>query len=238
MQYCDIVSATFLERLNRFIAKVLHNGEEKMVHVKNTGRCRELLIPGATVYLEDFTTRMGERKLAYSLIAVEKSCPDGSRLLVNMDSQAPNQVVKEALQEGKLSLPGFGRWTVIRPEVRCGEARLDFYVQDEGGKEAYIEVKGVTLESERLASFPDAPTLRGIKHLYRLAELAQKGSSAYVLFVVQMEGMKCFSPNEERHPAFAQALREVKDKGVGVLVYGCSVTKDSLCLADPIPVRL
>lgn len=237
MEYKPICEARFLRRPNRFVADVLLDGREERVHVKNTGRCGELLVPDAKVYLQDFGGHMGSRKLRYSLIAVEKQRQRDS-LLVNMDSQAPNQVVKEALTEGRLSLPDMGTLCKIRPEATCGDSRLDFHLRDETGREAYMEVKGVTLEQDGFASFPDAPTLRGIKHLRELAELAKKGMGAYVLFVVQMEGMTAFGPNEERHPAFAQALREAAKAGVCVLAYDCQVTADTLTLSQPVPVRL
>ncbi len=237
MKYERICEARFLRRPNRFVADVLLDGREVRVHVKNTGRCGELLVPNAKVYLQDFEGCMGSRKLRYSLIAVEKQ-READRLLVNMDAQAPNQVVKEALKAGRLSLPNMGKLMQIRPEAVCGASRLDFYLRDEAGREAYMEVKGVTLEQDGLASFPDAPTLRGIKHLRELSELAQKGMGAYVLFVLQMEKMTAFTPNVQRHPAFAQALREAAEAGVSVLAYDCQVTADTLTLSQPVPVRL
>lgn len=237
MEYQHICEARFLRRPNRFVADVLIDGREERVHVKNTGRCGELLVPNAKVYLQDFSTCMGSRKMRYSLIAVEKQ-REGDCLLVNMDAQAPNQVVKEALTEGRLRLPNMGSLVQIRPEAVYGASRLDFYLKDEVGREAYMEVKGVTLEQDGLASFPDAPTLRGIKHLRELSELAQKGVGAYALFVLQMEKMTVFTPNEQRHPAFAQALREAADAGVCVLAYDCRVTADTLELNKPVPVCL
>lgn len=237
MEYKPICEARFLRRPNRFVADVWLDGREERVHVKNTGRCGELLIPNAKVYLQDFDGHMGNRKMRYSLIAVEKQ-RDTDVLLVNMDAQAPNQVVKEALTEGRLLLPGMGTLTNIRPEAVCGSSRLDFYLQDEDGREAYMEVKGVTLEQDGLASFPDAPTLRGIKHLRELSELAKQGIGAYVLFVVQMEKMLAFSPNAQRHPAFAQALRDAAEAGVCVLAFDCRVTADTLTLSQPVPVQL
>ncbi len=237
MKYEHIFEARFLRRPNRFVADVLIDGREERVHVKNTGRCGELLVPNAKVYLQDFDGNMGSRKMRYSLIVVEKQ-REGDCLLVNMDAQAPNQVVKDALTEGRLRLPDMGKLVQIRPEAVYGASRLDFYLKDEAGREAYMEVKGVTLEQDGLASFPDAPTLRGIKHLRELSELAQKGMGAYVLFVLQMEKMTVFTPNAQRHPAFAQALREAAEAGVCVLAYDCRVTADTLELHKPIPVSL
>lgn len=155
-----------------------------------------------------------------------------------MDAQAPNQVTKEALLSGALSLPRMGRLEIVKPETVCGNSRLDFFVRDEAGQEGYLEVKGVTLEHDGVASFPDAPTERGIKHLWELSELAGQGVRAYVLFVVQMEQMHVFRPNAERHPAFAEALREAVSRGVTALAYDCLVTPNTLALHAPVPIRL
>ena len=197
----------FISRPNRFIAEVKLNQSEEItrVHVKNTGRCRELLQPGSTVFLEDFTHRMGTRKMAYSLIGVEKMLPDGQTLMVNMDSQAPNKVTAEALASGKIILPGMGKLTVIRGEKTYGDSRFDFYVEDEDGRKGFIEVKGVTLEEDGLVKFPDAPTERGVKHLHELMKARAEGYMAYALFIVQMEGMHLFMPNDDTHPAFGDA---------------------------------
>ena len=238
MIYTNIRPAVFLERPNRFIARVCLNGTETTVHVKNTGRCGELLLPGTRVYLEDFSDRMGSRKLAYSLIAVEKQRENAPPLLVNMDAQAPNQVTKEALLSGRLSLPGLGRLETVKPEAVFGSSRLDFFVRDEAGQEGYLEVKGVTLEHGGAASFPDAPTERGIKHLRELTELAARGFRSYVLFVIQMGQMHVFRPNAERHPAFAESLRDAVDCGVTALAYDCLVTQNTLVLHAPVPIRL
>ncbi len=233
MKYENIVPARFLSRPNRFVAKVLLEGEEKSVHVKNTGRCRELLTPNAEVYLEDSTSRQGKRKLLYDLVAVRK----GS-LLINMDSQAPNKVVKEALCNGSLSLPSLGRITEVRPETTYGSSRFDFYVKDEDGREGFIEVKGVTLEENGIAAFPDAPTERGTKHINELIKAREEGYFACVLFVVQMEGIRCVKPNDETHRAFGDALRTASEKGVCVLAFECTVTPDSLEITRKIPVSL
>lgn len=236
MRYKKIVKGKFISRPNRFVAVVEINGKECHTHVKNTGRCRELLVEGATVYLENFTEDINNRKYAYSLIAVEKRLDDNVRL-INMDSQAPNKVVKEALENGSLRLPGLSSLTKIKPEAVYGKSRLDFYVCDENGREGYIEVKGVTLESNSVASFPDAPTERGIKHLNELSALAKAGINSYALFIIQMENISFFTANEERHYAFAEALRSAKNKGVHVLAYDCKVSKDSLTLNNPIEIK-
>lgn len=240
MKYEKIIRGKFLARPNRFIAEVKleYNGEITKAHVKNTGRCRELLQPGAVVYLEDFTERMGSRKMSYSLIGVEKVRPDRSVLMVNMDSQAPNKVTAEALQSGAVILPGMGKLTLIRGEKTYGQSRFDFYVEDESGQKGFIEVKGVTLEEKGLVRFPDAPTERGVKHINELVKARMEGYRAYVLFIVQMEGMDVFMPNDDTHKAFGDALRAAAAAGVEVLAYQCRVTHDTLTAADPLMVQL
>ncbi|MCI8608986.1 MAG: DNA/RNA nuclease SfsA [Firmicutes bacterium] len=240
MVYERIIKGQFIARPNRFIAEVkLDDREEQTVraHVKNTGRCRELLVPGATVYLEDFREQMGSRKLAFSLIGVEKQMADGN-LMVNMDSQAPNKVTGEGLKSGALILPGMDRLAEIRPETTYGNSRFDFYVKDEIGQQAFIEVKGVTLENHGVVRFPDAPTERGVKHVEELIRACHDGYRAYVLFVIQMEGMKEFRPNDETHKAFGDALREARRQGVEILAWECKATPNSLQLARPVPVNL
>lgn len=230
MKYSNCIQATFISRPNRFIAYCKIEGEEVKVHVKNTGRCKELLIPGVTVYLEHSDNP--NRKTAYSLIAVQK----GSRL-INMDSQAPNKVVYEALQSGALSLPGLeGEITLIQPEKTYKESRFDVYIETTS-ECVFVEVKGVTLEEEGIVRFPDAPTERGKKHLYELMDAAQKGYKAYVVFVVQMKDVLYFTPNHITHKAFADAVTEVSRKGVQILAYDCQVTPDTLVLDCPVPVR-
>ncbi len=233
MKYQSIVKAEFISRPNRFVAHALLDGEEVTVHVKNTGRCRELLVPGAEIYLEDFSKRQGKRKLLYDLIAVRKN-----GLLINMDSQAPNKVAKEALERRTLILPGLSELAVIKPETTWGDSRFDFYIKDIDGREGFMEVKGVTLEADGIASFPDAPTERGIKHLNELIRASREGFYACVLFVVQMEGMKCMTPNDERHPAFGEALRNAAENGVDIMAFECSVTPDSLDITRSVPVDL
>ena len=240
MKYEKIIKGQFIARPNRFVAEVKLNDSREVtrVHVKNTGRCRELLPEGAVVYLEDFTQRMGSRKMAYSLVGVEKVLPDGNVLMVNMDSQAPNKVTAEALASGQIILPEMGKLSLIRGEKNYGDSRFDFYVEDETGRKAFIEVKGVTLEDDGAVRFPDAPTERGVKHLHELMKAKEDGYGAYAIFIVQMEGMRYFAPNDETHPAFGDALREADEAGVCVLAYQCHVTEDSLTVTEPLPVKL
>ncbi len=230
MRYKDIISGIFLKRPNRFIAHVMVDGREEIAHVKNTGRCRELLIPGVTVYLQQHDNP--KRKTRFSLIAVEKG-----ELLVNMDSQAPNKVMLEALSNG-LSLPGLMEpLTKIQSESVYGLSLIHFYVEARD-KEAYIEVKGVTLEDGGVAKFPDAPTERGVKHIRELIEAANTGFLAYIIFVVQMKGITYMTANDETHEAFGEALREAHKAGVTVIAYDCLVTPDNLQIDQVIPVIL
>lgn len=226
MRYNAIEKGRFLSRPNRFIAHVELEGRAEVCHVKNTGRCRELLVPGAAVYLE----RSGNpaRKTKYDLIAVEKG-----GLLINMDAQAPNRAFGEWAAAGKF-LPGL---TVIRPEFTWEDSRFDFMLEDGQGK-IFVEVKGVTLEEDGEVRFPDAPTERGVKHLRGLRRAVEQGYRAAVFFVVQMKGPVRFRPNDETHPAFGAALREAAENGVGVYAYDCRVTPDSLELDAPVPVAL
>lgn len=228
MKYERIAEAVFLERPNRFVARVLLDGREETVHVKNTGRCRELLLPGeATVYLEDCGEREN-RKTRYSLVAVRK----GERI-VNMDSQAPNRVAAEWLRAG-----GLGELSLIAPERTFGKSRFDFYYERESGAAGYLEVKGVTLEENGVVRFPDAPTERGVKHLEELIQAKKEGYEAAVLFVIQMEHVKYFAPNWQTHQAFGEALCRAEAAGVKILAYDCRVAADSLVLAEAVPVCL
>jgi sugar fermentation stimulation protein A len=228
MKYPNIIHGIFLSRPNRFIAHVMVNGREEIAHVKNTGRCRELLIPGATVFLQRHDNP--SRKTRFSLIAVEK----GS-MLVNIDSQAPNKVLLEALTAG-LQLPGLEQQTdLIKPESVYGDSRFDFYVQA-GHQKAYIEVKGVTLEHDGIASFPDAPTERGVKHIRELIKATENGYMAYVVFILQMKGMRWVRPNDETHAAFGDALRDAKKAGVHIIAYDCYIAPDEMRFDEPVPV--
>lgn len=227
MQYPSVVKAQFVARPNRFVARVLLDGSPRTVHVKNTGRCRELLAPEAPVYLTPAQNPL--RKTPYDLIAVEKG-----PLLVNLDAQAPNVVFGEWARAGQFR-PGL---RLLRPETVWGNSRFDFYWEDEGGCKGFVEVKGVTLEENGHARFPDAPTLRGVKHLEELTRCRVEGYEAAVCFVLQMGGMVDFAPNDATHPAFGDALRRAAAGGVTVLAMDCAVTPDSLRLDRPVPVRL
>ena len=225
LRYEHMVSGVFLRRPNRFIAHVRIDGKEQIVHVKNTGRCRELLPEGARVWCQHFDS--ASRKTAYDLIAVQK----GKRL-INMDSQAPNNAAAEWLRSG-----GLGQLENLRSEVTHGDSRFDFaFTKD--GKACFLEVKGCTLETDGICAFPDAPTERGAKHLRHLTELAKNGCGAYVLFVIQMEDVVCIHPNDATDPAFGKALREAAAAGVEVLAMDCAVTPDSMVIRDPVPVQL
>ena len=225
MRYQTMVPGIFLSRPNRFIAHIEINGKEEICHVKNTGRCRELLPAGAKVWCLDAASPT--RKTRYDLICVEK----GQRL-INMDSQAPNAAVREFLESG-----GLGNITDLRSEYTKGGSRFDFaFVKD--GRQCFLEVKGVTLETDGICAFPDAPTQRGAKHLKELTALAKEGYGAYVLFVIQMSDVVCLHPNDTTDPAFGAALREGAVNGVQVLAYDCLVTPDSMALRLAVPVKL
>ncbi|MCL2865185.1 MAG: DNA/RNA nuclease SfsA [Lachnospiraceae bacterium] len=226
MIYNKVKQARFVARPNRFIAHVLIDGKQEVVHVKNTGRCRELLLPDAEVYVDESDNL--NRKTKWDLIGVRKG-----DMLINMDSNAPNKVVHEWLLAGKL----FHNVTYIKPESKYKNSRFDFYVEAEGRK-IYIEVKGVTLEEERVAKFPDAPSERAIKHLNELAEAMEAGYEAYVILVIQMKGVDYFTPNQATHPAFGEVLKETRDKGAKVLAYDCLVTENSLELDCEVKVIL
>lgn len=228
MRYGNIKKGTFLARPNRFLAHVDLDGEEVVCHVKNTGRCQELLIPGETkVFIEDHGTD-SKRKTRYSLIGVKKG-----DLMINMDSQAPNKVVKEWIQDGGF-LPGI---TLIKPEKKYGDSRFDFYLE-QGEKKIFMEVKGVTLEEDGVAMFPDAPTERGVKHIKELIDCKKNGYDTYIVFVVQMAGMKVFVPNERTQPEFGKVLREAERNGVRIIVKDCKVTEDELTITGTIPYEL
>ena len=226
MRYESISRARFLRRPNRFIAYIEHEGEEKVCHVKNTGRCRELLVPGADILVQRAANPM--RKTAFDLISVYK----GERL-INMDAAAPNVVFGEFLREGGL---GFVP-ELVRPEYSHGDSRFDFYFE-KGERRGFVEVKGVTLEDDGIVRFPDAPTERGIKHLRGLMDCVRQGFEAYAVFVVQMAGVSFFEANRQTHPQFADALAEAGKAGVRVLAFECEVGFDSLRITKQVPVRL
>ena len=225
MQYNDMVKGRFLSRPNRFIAHVEISGKEEICHVKNTGRCKELLPAGATVWCQEFDSPT--RKTKFDLITVQK----GNRL-INMDSQAPNAAAKEWLAGG-----GLGEIENLRCEVFHGDSRFDFaFMKD--GKECFLEVKGVTLENDGVCAFPDAPTQRGAKHLKGLTQAVKDGYGGYVLFVIQMSDVKYLHPNDQTDPNFAEALREAAKAGVTVLAADCAVTRDSMTIRIPVLVKL
>lgn len=225
MQYGNMKPGVFLNRPNRFIAQVEIDGTIETCHVKNTGRCRELLRPGCRVWCLDAAS--AQRKTRYDLIAVEK----GERL-INMDSQAPNAVAGEWLRAG-----GLGEVEGLRPESKYGDSRFDFSFT-KAGKPCFLEVKGVTLETDSVCAFPDAPTVRGVKHLRELTKLAQEGYGAYILFVVQMDNVAYLQPNDTTDPAFGQALRQAKEAGVTILAMDCAVTPQTMTIGKPVQVRL
>ena len=225
MHYANMLTGTFLARPNRFIAHVEIDGQTEIVHVKNTGRCRELLPAGARVWCQKSDNP--NRKTKYDLITVQK----GQRL-INMDSQAPNIAAKEWLLAG-----GLGKLASLRPETKHGDSRFDFSFTREG-KTCYLEVKGVTLETDGICAFPDAPTERGAKHLRGLTQAVREGCGGFVLFVIQMAEVKHLHPNDATDPEFGKALREAAATGVEVLAVDCHVTEDSMVIRDFVPVVL
>ncbi len=229
--YKNVVKASFKERKNRFIGYVELNDEIAEVHIKNTGRCKELLLPNATVFLS--ISDNPERKTKYDLIAVEKQISDNKTLLINMDSQAPNCAVKEWLLTGNLFEDG----SKIFSEVKKGNSRFDFYAES-GNRKTFIEVKGVTLEKDGIALFPDAPTERGVKHINELIECVKEGYEAYIIFVIQMKGIKFFKPNEDMHKEFADTLRNAYRNGVKVLAVDCVIGLNSMKIDSFVPVCL
>ncbi len=224
MKYDNIVKGEFVDRPNRFIANVIINGKTEVCHVKNTGRCKELLIKGATVYLQK--SNNPNRKTKYDLIAVQK----GARL-INMDSQIVNYVALEYLPQI------FDNIIYVKPECKYGNSRFDIYVETETDK-IFIEVKGVTLEFDGVVRFPDAPTERGVKHLKELQKAITEGYKAFVMFVVQMDNVQYFEPNRITHPEFADILKEASENGVEILAYQCDVTPESITIKNKILVKI
>ena len=228
MKYENIVTGIFRERPNRFIAMVEIDGKIEVCHVKNTGRCKELLVPNATVYLEK--SNNPARKTAFDLIGVNKG-----DTYINMDSQAPNKMAYEWLKKQE--------WDYIKPEYRYGNSRLDFYMErrdseDHLVQKAFMEVKGVTLETGGVARFPDAPTERGVKHIEELIKIAQEGYEAYILFVIQMKGIRHFEPNDDTHPAFGEALRKAREAGVKILAFDCEAKPGTVFIDSSVEVKL
>ena len=226
MHYENMEPAVFISRPNRFVAYVEQAGKQEICHVKNTGRCRELLIPGAELYVQ--RSDNPARKTALDLISVKKGAQ-----WVNMDSQAPNKAVAEWLKNGGLGT----KEILVRPEYKYENYRFDFYLETEGRK-AFMEVKGVTLEEDGTARFPDAPTERGVKHIRELMRCLDDGYEAYILFVIQMKGVHAFEPNDRTHPAFGETLREAAGKGVRILAYDCLVKPDEMTIDQRIEVHL
>lgn len=226
MKYKNMKMGRFIDRPNRFIANIEIDGEIETCHVKNTGRCKELLIPNASVIVSE--GMQPGRKTKYDLISVFK----GDRL-INIDSQSPNKIVLEWLQKGNL----FKDVHFIKPEAKYKNSRFDFYVETKHER-IFIEVKGATLEENGVVMFPDAPTERGVKHINELVDCINNGYKAYVIFVVQMKDVLYFMPNDDMHKEFGQALRLAKEQGVEILAFDCFVTEDSIEICDQVEVRL
>lgn len=225
MEYTNIQKAKFISRPNRFIANVEVDGNVYEAHVKNTGRCKELLVQGADVYLQEAKAK--NRRTKYDLISVYKE-----DRLINIDSQAPNKVFEQWVTQNKM----FGD-SIIKSEVVYQNSRFDFYIETEDRK-IFVEVKGVTLEDEGVVSFPDAPTQRGVKHINELVKSVEEGYEAYVVFIIQMDKVKYFTPNDNTHKEFGDTLRFASSKGVNVLALDCQVTKNSISAKAYVEVRL
>lgn len=226
MKYNNLRHGVFISRPNRFIANVKINGKVEICHVKNTGRCRELLTNRARVIVQESDSP--DRKTRFDLINVYKGDS-----LINMDSQAPNKIFAEWAPKSGI----FGSITLLRPETRFGNSRFDFYIEADG-RQAFVEVKGVTLEEDGIVRFPDAPTERGVKHVRELMECINEGYDAYVVFIVQMKDVRYFEPNWNTHREFGEALREAAANGVRVLAVDCEVTEDTIEARDLVEVRL
>lgn len=224
MKYSNVYKGTFIERPNRFIAICEIDGKEEVCHVKNTGRCRELLVKGATVYLEKSPNP--NRKTQFDLIAVEKN-----DRLINMDSQIPNYVVVESIKKI------FADVIFVKQEYKYGNSRFDIYIETKTEK-VFVEVKGVTLEEDGVVRFPDAPTERGIKHLKELQKAVTEGYGACVVFLVQMQDVKYFEPNYETHPQFASELKKAHENGVEIFVYDSVVTSDEIIMNKKVEIKM
>ncbi len=231
MRYKNITKGIFIRRPNRFIAEVKIDEKIHTVHVKNTGRCKEILKEGTTVFL----TRSSNpnRKTEYDLVVAEKHRENQHSLLINIDSQIPNDAAEEFLKKGTI----FSSDAVIKREVKQGNSRFDFYIEDKD-KKAFLEVKGVTQEKDSTALFPDAPTERGVKHIEELISLKKAGFDSYILFVIQMQGISVFRPNDQTHKAFGDALRKAESEGVKILAYDCVITEQSMEINKEIPIDL
>ncbi|HRX41639.1 MAG TPA: DNA/RNA nuclease SfsA [Clostridia bacterium] len=229
MKYDNILEGVFIERPHRFGAMVDIDGRVEYVHVKNTGRCRELLIPGVRVFLEK--SKKDNRKTGFSLVSVVKG-----NLLINIDSQVPNQVVEESILIK--AIPEFADVVHLKRESRYGNSRFDLYFERDNGSSGFIEVKGVTLDNDGTAMFPDAPTQRGLKHLLELEKAAAEGYEAYVFFLAQYSPAKVFVPNFRTDPNFSEGLNKVNDNGVKIIAYDSIVEKDSIVINEPIAINL
>ena len=226
MKYENIIKARFISRPNRFIAEVEIDGNIEIAHVKNTGRCKELLTEGATVYVQKSDNPA--RKTKYDLITVVKN-----GMLINMDSQAPNKVFGEWVSQGNFAADV----DLIKPECKYGNSRFDFYIEA-GGRKIFAEIKGVTLEEEGIVMFPDAPTERGMKHIKELCECVKNGYEGYIFFIIQMEQCKYFTPNKATHPEFAEALKKASECGVNIKAMNCNVTEDELKILKEVEIKL
>ena len=231
MKYPNIVKGKFISRPNRFIANVKIENEIHTVHVKNTGRCKELLVPNCTVYLS--LSDNPNRKTKYDLIAVEKERRNKPPLLINMDSQIVNYAAEEWLKESGF----FGENATIHREVTFGKSRFDFFIETKNQK-VFLEVKGVTLEKEGIALFPDAPTERGVKHINELIEAKKSGYSAYILFVIQMKEITEFTPNTETHMEFSESLKKAKKEGVKIMAMDCDISPDEIKISKEVKIHL
>ncbi len=233
MEYKKIKMGRFKERLNRFLATAEIDGKLEYIHVRNTGRLKELLLPGVEICMEDCGNRE-DRKTRYSLVSVKKG-----HTFVNIDSQIPNALVFEGLLSEKIKLPGMGSpLEIIQKEKKLGRSRIDIYAEDEAGQRAFAEVKGVTLEKNGIAMFPDAPTERGKKHVLELAEAVAKGYLAYIIFIIQMKGTEKFMPNDDMHTSFGESLRAADKRGVKIMAYDCRISAGTIDLSEPVKVVL
>ena len=242
MHYENIVQGTFISRPNRFIAEVLVNGKKQTVHVKNTGRCKELLVPGNTVYLEKSSNL--NRKTPYDLVTVEKKLTNGSKLIINMDSQAPNKIAEEWI---KTNTRLFSEITLLKPEFTLGDSRFDFYIEynkltngsSKIPSKMLMEVKGVTLEENGIAMFPDAPTERGLKHVKELTEYAaSKTYDCSLVFIIQMKGCRLFKPNFRTHKEFGLALQKAQNAGVNIYAIDCIVSPENVTFDQFVEINL
>lgn len=226
MEYNNILAARFISRPNRFIAEIEVNGRREICHVKNTGRCKELLIPDSKIYVQ--YSDNPKRKTKYDLISVYKG-----KELINMDSQAPNKVFGEWVESGNF----ISDIIKIKPECKYNNSRFDFYIETEKRK-VFAEIKGVTLEKDGIVMFPDAPTERGVKHIKELCQCVKDGFEAYIFFIIQMKNCKIFMPNRTTHPEFADALIEAEKSGVNIRALNCDVTHDKLIIGSPVEVLI